>query len=326
MESTNSTTTTNVEKPVPDTAPTAAATKETPTTEAPVLNTTKEETTTPTEPEVPVKAAEPEPAKPTDANESATKETKTEEKKPTDNADDADESKWHTVGIFEGVTTAVVKGYIDNKVWSSAGQNLTSDSLPDLSQMARISLESGTSYRFRLRAINSLGSSDWGDECNIKTCTPGFPGAPSAIKISKSAEGAHLTWEPPPHDEGDKIVEYSVYLAIKSHKDAKTQAPRSTQLVFVRVYVGEPNQCTVPHASLEAAHVDSSNKPAKIFRIAARNEKGYGPATQVRWLQDQTPGSGGHTPKKNANGSNQSPKTDSGVISPSKRFKPNKPT
>jgi len=57
------------------------------------------------------------------------------------------------------------------------------------------------------------------------------------------------------------------------------------QLAFVRVYVGAANQCTVPNASLSNAHVDCSNKPAIIFRIAARNQKGYGPATQVRWLQ-----------------------------------------
>ena len=37
--------------------------------------------------------------------------------------------------------------------------------------------------------------------------------------------------------------------------------------------------------SLSSAHIDYTTKPAIIFRIAARNEKGYGPATQVRWLQ-----------------------------------------
>ncbi|KAL0181156.1 hypothetical protein M9458_023562, partial [Cirrhinus mrigala] len=36
---------------------------------------------------------------------------------------------------------------------------------------------------------------------------------------------------------------------------------------------------------LSNAHIDYTTKPAIIFRIAARNEKGYGPATQVRWLQ-----------------------------------------
>lgn len=30
-----------------------------------------------------------------------------------------------------------------------------------------------------------------------------------------------------------------------------------------------------------------TSKPAIIFRIACRNEKGYGPATQVKWLQGE---------------------------------------
>lgn len=53
----------------------------------------------------------------------------------------------------------------------------------------------------------------------------------------------------------------------------------------MRVYCGPQNTAVVPNASLAAAHIDVTTKPAIIFRIAARNEKGYGPATQVRWLQ-----------------------------------------
>jgi len=48
----------------------------------------------------------------------------------------------------------------------------------------------------------------------FKTCLPGFPGAPSSIKISKALEGALISWEPPINSYGD-ILEYSVYLAVK---------------------------------------------------------------------------------------------------------------
>lgn len=116
----------------------------------------------------------------------------------------------------------------------------------------------------------------------FKTCFPGFPGAPSAIKISKSADGAHLSWEAPPSTEGD-ILEYSVYLAVKA-QNSKEKTPPS-QLAFIRVYCGPNNQCNVQNNSLQSAHIDYTSKPAIIFRIAARNDKGYGPATQVRWLQ-----------------------------------------
>lgn len=83
-----------------------------------------------------------------------------------------------------------------------------------------------------------------------------------------------------------KIVEYSVYLAIQSSQasgEAKSSTP--AQLAFMRVYCGPSPSCLVQSSSLSNAHIDYTTKPAIIFRIAARNEKGYGPATQVRWLQ-----------------------------------------
>lgn len=57
-------------------------------------------------------------------------------------------------------------------------------------------------------------------ESAFKTCLPGFPGAPSAIKISKSVEGAHLSWEPP-QVAAEGIFEYSVYLAVRSNTQSK---------------------------------------------------------------------------------------------------------
>ena len=102
----------------------------------------------------------------------------------------------------------------------------------------------------------------------------------------QSPDGAHLTWEPPSVTSG-KIIEYSVYLAIQSNQTAEAKASTPAQLAFMRVYCGPNPSCLVQSSSLSNAHIDYTTKPAIIFRIAARNEKGYGPATQVRWLQGE---------------------------------------
>ncbi|KAL0850252.1 hypothetical protein ABMA28_012098 [Loxostege sticticalis] len=205
-----------------------------------------------------------------------------EQAEPEDVKPQIDEDAWYTVGIVRG-TTFTVQNYIaDPNVDLS---NLSLDSLPDLTNLPTTPLEHGTAYKFRIAAINSCGRGEFSEESAFKTCLPGFPGAPSAIKISKSVEGAHLSWEPP-QVAAEGIFEYSVYLAVRSNSQPTKQEASKSQLAFVRVYCGKANTCVVPQSSLGAAHVDSSTKPAIIFRIAARNEKGYGPATQVRWLQD----------------------------------------
>lgn len=105
------------------------------------------------------------------------------------------------------------------------------------------------------------------------------------ILVLQSQDRAQLTWEPPAVTSG-KITEYSVYLAIQSSQ-ATSSGSGPAQLAFMRVYCGPNPSCLVQASSLANAHVDYTTKPAIIFRIAARNQKGYGPATQVRWLQGE---------------------------------------
>ncbi|XP_046658723.1 host cell factor 1-like isoform X3 [Homalodisca vitripennis] len=226
------------------------------------------------------------------------------------------EPVWCDVGIIKG-TSHVVKNFYDPSTFEDPDHpDITVDNLPDYSGAIKLDLEPGTAYKFRVAAINTCGRGPWSEVSAFKTCLPGFPGAPSAIKISKSADGAHLSWEPPSSSSG-KIIEYSVCLAVRNattnqQGDTKTVSSTPTQLAFVRVYCGPQNQAVVQNTSLAAAHIDMSTKPAIIFRIAAKNEKGYGPATQVRWLQDVAP-AGGPTkpgPKREPNSAN----------SPLKRF------
>uniref|UniRef100_A0A0R3S272 Fibronectin type-III domain-containing protein n=1 Tax=Elaeophora elaphi TaxID=1147741 RepID=A0A0R3S272_9BILA len=182
------------------------------------------------------------------------------------------EPEWYNVGIIKGTSHLVTHYFLP----CTTGM----EDAYGASYLRKAELEPGTAYHFRVAGINACGRGNWSEVTAFKTCLPGYPGAPSNIKVTKSLEGAHLTWDPPQTSVG-KVTEYSVYLAVRN-----TQG-RETQLSFVRVYVGSNPFCIVSLANLHAAHVDKSSKPAIIFRIAARNEKGYGPATQVRWLQER---------------------------------------
>ncbi|VDM57722.1 unnamed protein product [Angiostrongylus costaricensis] len=207
----------------------------------------------------------------------------------------ANEELWFDVGIIKGTTCLVTHYFLhgDQSLESTYGVNLSigrnlmfvnfNPVVDELIFLQKAELEPGTAYRFRVAGINSIGRGPWSEVSAFKTCLPGFPGAPSSIKITKGQDGAQLTWEPPQNVAG-RISEYSVYLAVRN-----TSGSSDNQLAFMRLYVGAEPECVVNQSNLAAAYVDQSAKPAIIFRIAARNEKGYGPATQVRWLQDQKP-------------------------------------
>lgn len=193
---------------------------------------------------------------------------------------------WHDVGIIKGTTVLVTHYFLpgDQSLESTFGNDFdVGMHAGQVNFLRKAELEPGTAYRFRVAGVNTIGRGPWSEVSAFKTCLPGFPGAPSSIKITKGQDGAQLTWEPPQNVAG-RISEYSVYLAVRN-----TSGTSDNQLAFMRVYVGVDPECIVNQSNLAAAYVDQSAKPAIIFRIAARNEKGYGPATQVRWLQDQKP-------------------------------------
>ncbi|XP_038864625.1 host cell factor 1b [Salvelinus namaycush] len=197
------------------------------------------------------------------------------------------DNQWFDVGIVKVTNTVVTHYYLPTDDQATVDDD--SGAIPDYSQMKKMDLQPGTAYKFRVAGINTCGRGNFSEVSAFKTCLPGFPGAPCAIKISKSPDGAHLTWEPPSVTSG-KIIEYSVYLAIQSAQSGEQAKPTTTttpaQLAFMRVFCGPNPSCLVQSSSLSNAHIDYTTKPAIIFRIAARNEKGYGPATQVRWLQE----------------------------------------
>lgn len=55
----------------------------------------------------------------------------------------------------------------------------------DQSGREKRDLAPGVTYRFRVAGINSCGQGNFSPVSEFKTCQPGFPGAPSAVKITK---------------------------------------------------------------------------------------------------------------------------------------------
>lgn len=104
-----------------------------------------------------------------------------------------------------------------------------------------------------------------------------LPEPPSNIKISKTSDGAVISWSPP--SKGPKATGYCISLGIKADENYPNR------ISFRNVYTGVNLKTEIPQASLDRATLHFP-KPTIIFRVSARNELGLGPATQVRWLQD----------------------------------------
>lgn len=97
-----------------------------------------------------------------------------------------------------------------------------------------------------------------------------------------------ISWEPPSQQANSSpIDEYSAYLSVKVNQKMLNldDLQRKQSYTFLNIYTGQNPFCEINSDSLIRASIDNSNKPAVLLRIAAKNDKGYGPATQVRWLQ-----------------------------------------
>ncbi|XP_076861370.1 host cell factor 2 [Brachyhypopomus gauderio] len=209
---------------------------------------------------------------------------------PSQQPESCEDPTWFDVGIFKTLFSEITHYYLPSDGVASTIANRNShDSewkMPGTHSFEgceKQELASGVSYRFRVAGLNSCGQGDFSPVSEFKTCQLGFPGAPSAVKITKASDTVHITWEPPTSPSG-KILEYSMYLAVRKTKGSSTEKPGD--LGFIRIYRGTKTSCTVSSTHLSNAHIDCSARPAVVFRIAAKNEQGYGPATQIRWLQD----------------------------------------
>ncbi|XP_076577969.1 host cell factor 2 isoform X3 [Chaetodon auriga] len=212
----------------------------------------------------------------------------------TTNQQNPDEAVWFDVGVFKTLFSEVSHYFVPadgdqaSGAISSRASNTKERKLPgpqDYQGREKQELAPGQTYRFRVAGINCFGKGDFSPVSEFKTCQPGFPGAPSAVKITKANDSVHITWEAPSSPSG-RILEYSMYMAVRKNRSNSSERPG--QMAFIRIYRGIKTSCTVSSTHMDNAHIDcsASNRPAVVFRIAAKNEQGYGPATQIRWIQD----------------------------------------
>ncbi|XP_008399687.1 host cell factor 2 [Poecilia reticulata] len=203
------------------------------------------------------------------------------------NTDQAKENQdgclWFDVGVFKTLYCEVSHYFLPAEDQQAVHQRKL-PSPQDYQGREKQPLTPGQMYRFRVAGINCFSQGDFSPASEFKTCQPGFPGAPAAVKISKASDAVQITWEAPTSPSG-RILEYSMYLAVRK---SRSGSERPGQMAFIRIYRGTKTSCSVSSSHLENAHIDSSAscRPAVVFRIAAKNEQGYGPATQIRWIQD----------------------------------------
>ena len=99
------------------------------------------------------------------------------------------ENQWYDVGIIKGTSCVVSHYHLPSEAGHGDGNGQRQDidvvSVPDHSVLKRQELQPGTAYKFRVAGINACGRGSFSEVSAFKTCLPGYPGAPSAIKISK---------------------------------------------------------------------------------------------------------------------------------------------
>ena len=161
------------------------------------------------------------------ASENGNKENEKDAVNGSESGSEKRDANWFDVGLIKGSSCTVSSYYLPSGELESTEIDVEGNNL------RKVDLQPGTAYKFRVAGMNACGRGPWSEVSAFKTCLPGFPGAPSAIKISKAVDGAHLSWEPPSTSTGD-IIEYSVYLAVKS---ATTQSAGDTKTVS-----SSPNQ------------------------------------------------------------------------------------
>ncbi|KAJ7397783.1 Host cell factor 2 [Pitangus sulphuratus] len=100
----------------------------------------------------------------------------------------ARDRRWYDVGIFKNNSAVVSQFYLLPEETLNISNKTEGADVPDYRLLKKQDLFPGTVYRFRVAAINGCGVGPFSKISEFKTCIPGFPGAPSTVKITKDSE------------------------------------------------------------------------------------------------------------------------------------------
>ncbi|KAG8578341.1 hypothetical protein GDO81_010458 [Engystomops pustulosus] len=93
--------------------------------------------------------------------------------------------QWYDVGIFQSNSAVVTHFFLLPDSNPSSTDKAADVDLSDYTMLKKHDLCPGSVYRFRLAAINGHGVGPFSKISQFKTCIPGFPGAPSSVKVTK---------------------------------------------------------------------------------------------------------------------------------------------
>ncbi len=179
---------------------------------------------------------------------------------------------WTAPGSFAPITNYVV-------TWYSNGAPMNSTSVGSANTSLTVGgLTNGTTYTFRVNAVNCLGSSSQSADSN--QATPGvLPGAPGTPTTSAGNDQVGLGWNPPSDNHGPPITNY----VITPYADGTRQS-------LIQTSDNTPS-FTLPGLK---------NGTGYTFSVAAQNAAGVGPSSGLSGTA--TPAAGFATVLRDASG------------------------
>ena len=172
---------------------------------------------------------------------------------------------------------------------------------------SEVPLAKASNYEIRIRGENALGSGPW-TQTNFKTVVPGLPSSPVDVDINvKDRDFINLKWNSV--DAGKADVQFCIFIATRA-----VQKNAAKNVVWKKIWMNRECKATIARNDSNCVNMLIENGKTAQFRIAAKNSKGFGPATQIKFNLYDNKGSKRKSEDKMMKSENNSP--DNKLISP----------